>query len=253
MYKLWTFFNIIIITIPGSKRIPILKNNLHKLGIINYEIREFKSAKKIINDGGQNVGTIYDIYKHNICDETCQNIATNHLKLIKEAYEKNWDNILILEDDALFDNISPKRLFNVISWLTRNPWDMFYFGYCPWPILATIPINQNIVKVFSPYCAHCYDINKSGIRKLMNNLKNYNKEHIDYWYTKQKNILKYAIFPAINFQSEDPALFRKATKKIGINISFKSVSKLLEILSIIIPIFIVFFIIFMFYMIRSYY
>ena len=63
MYKLWTFFKkIIIITIPGSKRIQILKKNLHNLGINNYEIREFEPAKKIINDGGENVHTIYDIY-----------------------------------------------------------------------------------------------------------------------------------------------------------------------------------------------
>lgn len=254
MHKLWTFFSkIVIITIPNSKRVEEVKKNLHMIGITNYEIREFKSAKKIINDGGEKVDTLYEIYKHNICDETCKNIASNHLKLIQEAYDKNLENILILEDDAIFEKISAKRLFKVISWLTRNKWDMFYFGYCPWPILASVPITQNILKIFSPYCTHCYVINKSGISKLVNNLKNYRGEHIDYWYSKQKNMLKYAIFPAISFQSGDPALFKKAVQKIGVNISFTSVSKLLEVLSLIIPLFIIFLVIFVLYKIRSYF
>lgn len=253
MHKLWTFFNkIVIITIPNSKRIEEVKKNLSTIGIQNYVIREFKPAKKTINDGGKKVDTLYDIYKHNICDETCKNIASNHLKLIQEAYDENAENILILEDDAIFERISINRLLKVISWLTRNDWDMFYFGYCPWPILASLPVNQNIVKIFSPYCTHCYAINKSGINKLVKNFNNYKNEHIDYWYSKQKNISKYAIFPAISFQSNDPALFKKAVQKIGVDISFTTISKLLEVVSIIIPIFIVFIIIYIFYKIKSF-
>ena len=252
MYNLWTFFNkIFIITIPNSQRILQLKDNLRKTNINNYNIVEFAPAKKMINDGGNDVQTISEIYNHNICDDTCQNIAQNHIKLIKEAYKKKFDNILILEDHALFDKISPSRLFSVISWLTKNKWDMFYFGYCPWPIPVSIPITRHIVRVFYPYCTHCYALNRSGIVKIIKNLHTYNNEHIDNWYSKQKYITKYAIFPAINFQSSDPALFKKAIQKIGVNISFKNISKILEVFSLILPLFIIFIVIFMLYKIKK--
>ncbi|MDC0230795.1 hypothetical protein OAK19_02425 [Aureispira] len=253
MDKLWTFFTkIIIITIPNSKRINALKENLYKVGITKYEIREFKPAQKISNDGGKNIKTFSQISKHDVCDETCQNIANNHLTLLKKAAANDYDNILILEDDALFDPITPSKLYNIISWLTRNKWDIFYFGYCPWPVLASVPVNKHIVKVFSPYCAHCYSVSRRGLRKIINSVNNQVKiSHIDKFYAKQ-DLLKYAAFPALSFQSDDPALFKKAISNIGVNMSFRSISKTLEVFSLIIPLLIIFIIIYIGYKIHLY-
>ena len=242
--SLWTFFNNInIITVAGSTRIPQLRENLESIGIFHYKLREFKAAKKTINNGCENL-TFSQILKHEQCDETCQNIAQNHLTLIREAYEQNSNNILIMEDDALFSGITPSKLLSIISWLRDNEWDIFYFGYCPWPTLFTLPVTKNIVKVFSPLTAHCYVVNKSGIQKILQ--LGYDGCHIDKFYAKS-NLLKYACFPSVSFQSTDPALYKKAISKLGINMSFKTLSQSFEVISLVVPIAIIFIIIFIIY------
>ena len=242
--SLWTFFNHInVITVPNSNRISQIQQNLRDIGILHYKIREFKPAKKIKNNGDNNL-TIAQILKHEHCDQTCKNIAQNHLKLIHEAYQQNYENIMILEDDACFSGITPSKLLNIISWLRNNEWDIFYFGYCPWPTLFSIPITKDIVKIFSPLTTHCYVLNKTGIQKIVQ--IPYNGSHMDKFYAKSK-LLKYACFPAISFQSIDPALHQKAMSKLGLNLSFKTLSQSFEVISIIIPIAIIFIIIFIIY------
>jgi hypothetical protein len=45
--------------------------------------------------------------------------------MIKHAHDQNYDNVLFLEEDACFTNISPKTIQNVEKWLLNNKskWD----------------------------------------------------------------------------------------------------------------------------------
>ena len=95
-------------------------------------------------------------------------------------------------------------------------------------------------------------IDVQGMEKILEVSKYYDKlpQHIDKIYGK-KNWNKYGIFPAICFQSEDPALFKKAVEKLPIKLRFKSLSRFTEYSSVIIPILIiliiVYFLIYNFY------
>ena len=199
---------------------------------------------------------VSNILAHNACDSTCLNIAENHFKLIQRAKDNNLENVIIFEDDALFDlPINFKKLKEVVSWLTTVDWDIFYFGYCPWPIPFNIVRNKNIVKLYNPLCLHCYALSSKGINKILDAQKDYKGTHIDKYIGCDISLNKYGIFPAISFQSDEPALFLEAQKKLPIKftLTFRTVSRSLEILSIIIPIILVGIIIYILYRLKKRY
>lgn len=241
MTTLWDFFDkIYVISIPSSTRKNQLRDNFKKSKIKEYEIIDFTPAKKTINDGSdkQNL-SITNIMSHSFCDSTCENIGNNHLSLIKQAYTLNLKNVLIFEDDALFEfPLDFDKLERVKNWLSTNQWDMFYFGYCSYPLPLILPINRDVIKIYSPYLAHAYAINKTGINYIMNNLEKFEKQHIDGVFGKLP-LNKYGIWKNICFQSNDPALFKSAMNKIGLDITFKSLTKFLEYFCICFPIIII--------------
>lgn len=57
----------------------------------------------------------------------------SHLKIIQYAKDNNLDNVLIFEDDAVFNmEIDVKDvLFKTLEELKKNKWDMFYLGCIP--------------------------------------------------------------------------------------------------------------------------
>ena len=59
-------------------------------------------------------------------------------------------------------------------------------------------------------------------------------QHIDKLYGEKK-WKKYGIFPAICFQKDPPALYKKAIKKCPIDIQFKSMSRFTEYSSVLLP------------------
>ena len=229
------FKKFLILSITDSPRQEDMKKNLDSCSISNYEIVEFPTSNKTVNDGRSNLN-ILDIITHTHCDETCRNITQNHFSLIQRAYSEGLENVVILEDDARFElplNIS--RINSAIAWLGRNDWDLFYFGHCPWPIPFSIPRSLNVVKVFTPLTAHAYALSKNGMRKVLR-YKDMCK-HIDKIYSSL-DLEKFAIFPSISFQCIEPALF----KRVKLPLSFNSISKGLEITAFILPIFVLMFI-----------
>ena len=247
MSRLWNYFSkIFIITIPDSDKERI-KKQLNFIGITNYEIKVFTPAVKTVNNsGGINNITLKQVLCHNVCDNTCQNIAQNHFSIITEAYQQNYENILILEDDIIFQSITNNQLFKTISWLSSHKWDIFYFGYCPWPKLFAIPVSSNILRVFSPLTTICYALSNQGIKNIIKKKKYYRREHIDKFYASH-NFKKFALFPCIAFQKSAPSLYNIAMDKLGVDIPFDYLTKSFEIISLLIPIIILLIIIFIIY------
>lgn len=242
MGRFWNYFNkIIIITIPTSDKIRI-KKQLEFIGIDNYEIKVFQPAQKIINNGNCRT-SLLQLLKHQVCDTTCKNIATNHFSIIQEAFDNNYENILIMEDDIIFQSITDSQLFKTISWLSSHDWDIFYFGYCPWPKLFSIPVCSNIVRLFSPLTTICYALSHTGIKNIITAKKYYHGEHIDKFYSDH-NFKKFALFPSIAFQHKAPGLYNVAMDKLGVYIPFDYLTKSFEIISILVPIILILIIIF---------
>lgn len=246
---MWDFFDkIYVVSIPSSKRKKELALNFQRVGIKNYEIIDFVPSSKVINDGGEKDLSVLDIFCHNFCDSTCENITKNHLSLIQFANKLNLNNILIFEDDAVFETpIDNAKLNRVKEWLSTNEWDMFYFGFCLYPIPLVLPTNStDVVKLCTPYLAHSYALNRSAIKYISNNIHLFRGKHIDGVYANL-DLKKYGIWKSVCFQSSDPALFKRAMDKIGMDFDLKGISKFLENVSIAVPTIIIFVLLFLMY------
>ncbi len=267
----WNYFDqIYVIGIPQSNTTHI-KQNLAKGGIKTFEIVIFEPDRKIHNSPilrnrvfSQLYGPILSVYDIlsmlSTCDSTCTNIIQNHLDIIKMSYKKNYKTILIFEDDAIFDKLpSPKVMNRATKWLDTHKWDVFYFGYCQWPYLFSMPVSRNIVKVYSPtYGQHAYALSRPGMKKILDYMKRKLdvKVTIDillgnpFPYLKPlnpniaidqligkiiPNLKKYALFPSISFQKTDPAMHKNAFKMLPFYVSFKTFSKGIEIISVVLP------------------
>ena len=232
---LWNYFDdISVIAIPCTNRDNI-KQNLKF--IQNYNIRIFQPANKIINNGAHDISLI-DILQHGKCDSTCQNITGNHLSLIETSYNNGKKNILIFEDDIIFEeNINLTSVFN---WLKHNEWDVFFFGYCQWPYPLSYFVDHNIVNLTSPMGTMCYAVSRKGMEKIINYKNNemVKIKHIDRLIGRDIILNKYGVFPSICFQAKEPALYKKALTKFPINIDMKysKLSRIIQNISLSIPI-----------------
>jgi GR25 family glycosyltransferase involved in LPS biosynthesis len=148
---------------------------------------------------------------------------------------------LFLEEDVCINTNHSSKYKNINNWLLQktNKWDIFYLGYCNWPIIFSFLITKDIVRIYSPLAAHAYILNRRGMQKILNYTENGLKNmdmHIDKMYAQLPGFRKYAIFPMIAFQNKNPALFTKACDKINLNLSMKSCSIAIQYISVFIPI-----------------
>jgi hypothetical protein len=193
--------------------------------------------------------TIWNVMNHQTIDNVAIDIYNNHLTILKKAYEKKYSSILLLEEDCVIENIDAKRSQKISNWLKNNiQWDLCYLGYAQWPFLfSTFTfMNPNIVKVTSPLCAHGIIFSRKGMKKILDFSEKNKIMHVDKLY-RLSNTSKFAVFPMIAFQSKEPALFEKALDIININISFRTICRVLEIVSLLVPFVIIFSIYFLFH------
>lgn len=255
MQNIWDFFDgKYVLSTPKSKRKERLKTNFHAVGLYDFEIVEFAPSKKYdqnnqndsTGEGGVQNQTLLSTASHKVCDETCRNIANNMFALAKKGYDAGHNHIIIFEDDARFSIPFPyKKMYKAVKWLATHEWDIFYLGYCQWPKLVSWMVTTSVVKLTSPLCLHGYCLSRSGMEKVIKMQKYYNiaPQHVDKLYG-EKNWKKYGIFPAICFQEEAPALYKKAIEKFPVDIEFKSMSRFTEYSSVLLPFIIVIIILF---------
>jgi glycosyl transferase family 25 len=128
----------------------------------------------------------------------------SHLSILKDAYENNFDKILITEDDVEFcDNLN----FKFFQYENQLPkWDILYFGanhalcnsYEPNP---PIKISENIYKVEHAYALHCYCVNKSCYKTLIETISRMDSP-VDVIISKiQKELNVYVFRPHLAWQS----------------------------------------------------
>jgi len=255
MKNAWDYFDAMyVLSTPQSTRKRDLVLNFNAIGLDNFQIIDFEPSKKYKenkkNDStgvdGESDQTFASTVSHQVCDETCKNIAANMFNLAKKGYDAGHSNIVIFEDDARFSvNFPHKKLNSAVKWLSTHEWDIFYLGYCQWPKLLSWVVTPDIVKLTSPLCLHGYCLSRTGMEKIMEMKQYYNiqPQHIDKLYGEKK-WKKYGIFPAICFQDDPPALYKKAIEKLPVDIKFKSMSRFTEYSSVLLPFIIVIIVLF---------
>lgn len=199
-----------------------------------------KGVSNKINDGREK-DNLWDIYKHSSTSAVSQDIFDNHIGIYKHARYYNYKNIMILEEDIFFPDWDKNKTLvweNTQNWLQNNKWDIFYLGYCNWPIPISFFRTKNILKLISPLCLHSYILNSDSIDKILNHTQQNQLDqdiHIDKMINSIPGFTKYGMYPMIGFQEKLPALFKKGCKKMNINFSFIKFCKYNETISIIIP------------------
>ena len=106
-------------------------------------------------------------------------LALKHCWIIKDAFNKNYESILILEDDVvLVENFTEK--FNSYKNQLPENWDSCFIGTCC-DLHAQLVNGRNVYKTNGSRCTHAYILSRNGISKLINEINTIN-DCIDWYY-----------------------------------------------------------------------
>ena len=165
--KINNYFNkvYIITTAIERKRWQQMYFNLRKFGIYNYK----RVLGENINPTGINKSEINMIREKHMSNNanyikgflSCKRA---HWRVLKEAYENNYDNVLILEDDVIFKDNIEEIFSNAIEQMKDKEWDMLYLGARH--DNPTIMNSENIMRMTGSLGAFGYAISKTLIRIL---------------------------------------------------------------------------------------
>jgi hypothetical protein len=204
---------------------------------------EFFIGKGIQNP--KNDGTfdtsLRSIMNFEICDPVSIDIFQNHVKILQNAFEKNYSTIMVLEDDATFPNWNSEKWDRIQIDLQKyqGRWDMCYLGYCQWPFFFSTFFTRDLIHIKTPLTTHAYIISRTGIEKF---LKFYNsmpdldrKYHIDKALHKTPTMKMVGVFPMISFQKTCPALFVKALDKMNCRLLFSTFCRINEWVCVSLP------------------
>lgn len=188
------FDKIYILNLKEEKdRMLNITNNLNKMNILferfealgKEDLDVQTSFEKIKNDGSALIKTI-----------GATGCLLSHRAIINDAIKNNYSNILIFEDDVLFD----KNFLNKINYikLIPNNWTLLYLGASQhdW---SKVKIKNNHYNAIKTDGTFAYAIKKNAFKEILN-LSNDLKHPID-WYLRQyqeKNNNKcFVIYPNI--------------------------------------------------------
>ena len=209
----------------------------------------FTNGVGATQNDGQMQSSLWNILTHSTIDNVSMDIFSNHMKMIQEAYQSNYQNVLFLEDDARFPSWNQKQWQEIEIWLQNNQqvWDIFYLGYCNWPWIWSILKSKHVVQLYSPLAAHAYLLNRRGMERILSTLQKnpeWRKKHIDKFFCEVPNLQKHGAYPMMSFQETCPGLYLKACDKLHTRILFSTCCKWNENISILFPILFIFFLTF---------
>lgn len=147
----------------------------------------------------------------------------SHIKVWKrfiEDKDNNDDNILVLEDDVIFEENFNEKLKLVLKDLKdlKDTNDILYLGYIGGNVINLIGsllginreekiVTKNIIIPKTSLALHAYIISRKGINKILNNLeKNKLNHHFDYYLQSLRELNCYSCYPRIAYQTSTDTL-----------------------------------------------
>jgi len=136
------------------------------------------------------------VKKHPLNSE--QGIYESHLLCIKKGITAGAANILIFEDDIIFEGFNPYLLQNCINFLsTDKNWNILFFGCLVKRIEKTL--YPSILKLQYRCSAHAYVLNRNFAENIVK--KEWNGTAFDDILASYPQDGFYAIYPSFAFQS----------------------------------------------------
>jgi hypothetical protein len=160
-----------------------------------YQLNKYKPLSKVIIQ--YNKG--YKLCKKNIFEQTSMaDINHAYLNVFLDAKKKKYSNILIFEDDFIFDDISQdsykKHISRIGNFITNNKYHVYNLGPCG---SINIPSIINIRLLFMAM-AHACIYSSLYIDYYIENYKNMKLTYDIYW--NNVCIIKYQYYIPICFQ-----------------------------------------------------
>ena len=158
---------------------------------IESELSKYFSSDKIIR---------FNAIKDNHGGIGC---TKSHIAVLEMAIENNWNNVLIVEDDAMWSNF--QRGYPILNNLMKNSFDVIMLGG------VVQKLDMRTYKVYSGHTGTAYIVNKSYYSKLLQNFKeslsgfvttmNYHMFALDqFWKRLQPVDNWYCIVPSLMIQ-----------------------------------------------------
>jgi hypothetical protein len=136
--------------------------------------------------------------KHPI--DSNQGIYESHMTCIRNGLQAGARNILIFEDDILFERFSPSILKQCLDYLSTVPdWNLFFLGCLVRSSKRTA--NANVLKVRYRCLAHAYAVSRRFAEVLIE--KPWQGSAFDDMLSTFEQGC-YAVYPSMAFQSSSP-------------------------------------------------
>lgn len=202
----------------------ILLENSDRTENVYKQLNKYKLSKNTyiqINKGYKNCDKILMKQQSNY------DLLDSNYNIWLHAKENNYNNILILEDDFIFDNrILDKNVLNDLdNFINNNEFDIYSLGNRP-IILSPFLLTKHPRVIFS-LVSHCIVLSKNTRNILIDKYKNEDwlkssRGHIDWIYTKN-NFNYYIYYKPLCYQTF-PKTENMDTWDIDTNYIFKLVS-----------------------------
>jgi GR25 family glycosyltransferase involved in LPS biosynthesis len=143
----------------------------------------------------------YTATKH--CKGGMYGCFESHIEVLKDAYKRNLNNLLVFEDDFLpTATYSNTKLQDAVKFMKNNDdWDIMHLGYSVIKDTSTIfdaeYVTEDIVK-YNPYCAHALCYSKRAIKKIVETYEDYiGIVHYDMFISLYANLTNYCVVPML--------------------------------------------------------
>ena len=127
-------------------------------------------------------------------DDPHRGCYNSHLAVVKEAYDRGCQNVLIFEDDIAFHQFDTEKLRKCARFMQRNEYDVFFLGSAPEIVKHSVKSTEftNIYQIYGLH-AHAYVMHRNYMRKFIQNHYIYLPIDCIYLYNKRN----YGILPPL--------------------------------------------------------
>lgn len=131
----------------------------------------------------------------------------SHVKCITTAKERNYNNVLILEDDANIREDANKLFEKIIPQLEVTGWDMLYLGSNNQPKENIISVTENLVKGQNLLACHAYAVKNNLFQKIITEGLEYGSELDNYYkFCIQSNFKCLCTKPKLFWQNDGESI-----------------------------------------------
>jgi GR25 family glycosyltransferase involved in LPS biosynthesis len=132
-------------------------------------IKERKDRQKSVSVQCSQLGLSFDFVKVEKNKENPEKgCLESHILCIKDAKLNGYKNVLIMEDDVKFNGSLLRLYLNELKIKVPEDFDIFYLGY---NVNDGYKYDNNIMKICSSQCAHCYIVNEKIYDYILENIE----------------------------------------------------------------------------------